>query len=204
MIGLISGSAIQVGAAKIEAFRISLEEARKYNFWVPKSMAVFPGEYVRLFINGELMMSDTPMERRTNVEFVVNANGHVLIAGLGLGMIVNALREKIKDGDVTQITIIEKEQDVVDMIRPFLHEIEKECQINYITADILEYKPEKGSKFDSIYFDIWPDISPENLPEIAKLHMRFRNYLNRANPNKWMGSWMAGHLRKMRLKEYQS
>ena len=45
-----------------------------------------PGRYARLFVNGTMFMSDTPMERNTNYAVVRNAHGNVLIAGLGIGL----------------------------------------------------------------------------------------------------------------------
>lgn len=49
---------------------------------------VNPGNYVRLMHRGEVVMSDTYMEKRTNSGFCANAYGDVLIGGLGIGMII--------------------------------------------------------------------------------------------------------------------
>mgnify|MGYP000786328328 FL=1 len=39
-------------------------------------------------------MSDTPMEKETNRDFVHNAHGNVLIGGLGIGLIILAIQNK--------------------------------------------------------------------------------------------------------------
>ncbi len=44
-----------------------------------------PGKYRRLSNNGEVVMSNTPMEINTCMEFIERATGRVLINGLGLG-----------------------------------------------------------------------------------------------------------------------
>lgn len=152
------------------------------------------GHYTRLHINNELMMSDTPMERISNNDFARKANGKVLIAGLGLGMIIQAIIDK---EDVTEIVVIEKYQDVIDLVEPKI----KSDKLKVICADIDKWKPTNGEKFDVIYFDIWADISVENLEHIKKLHNRFKNLVNRNNPKCYMNSWMKEYLQKEKRKE---
>jgi len=62
-----------------------------------------PGRYARLHVGHVLMMSDTDMERRSNVQVVQQARGHVLIAGLG--MILHPILAK---PEVTRVTVVEK------------------------------------------------------------------------------------------------
>lgn len=155
------------------------------------------GTYTRLIVNGQLYMSDTPMEKRTNVEFVIKATGDVLIAGLGLGLIVHPLAAK---PDVTSITIIEKYQDVIDLIAPTLP---KNVKINIICADIFEWVPEKGQKWNTIYFDIWPTICTENLDEMKILHNKFKFRVKR-DGNHWMSSWVKDLLVNRRRRENNS
>lgn len=63
------------------------------------------GKYVSLKHNGDLLMSNTEMEERTNEEFVTKAHGNVLIGGLGIGMIVLAIQDILQ---VEKISVIEK------------------------------------------------------------------------------------------------
>ena len=84
------------GIARIERFNISKENSKKYNLLCtmngePYFMRIEDGNYVRLWVDGVLMMSDTHMERYTNQFFIDNAHGDVMIAGLGVGLILNAL-----------------------------------------------------------------------------------------------------------------
>lgn len=155
------------------------------------------GDYVKLYVNGTLMMSDTPMEKRTNTDFIDNAHGDVMIAGLGIGLILHNLEEKVKTGEVTSITVYEKYQDVIDLVSPYY----KHLPLTVKCADILEYKPPKDETYDTIYFDIWPTIDTDNLKEIKLLHNRWKF---RKRKGGWMDSWVKKFLQNENRKSYGS
>lgn len=146
-----------------------------------------PGTYVKLIDTktNSLLMSDTPMELRTNSEFINKAHGQILIGGLGLGIVLLAIQDK---PEVRGITVVEKHQKLVDFI---LARIPYNEKVVVYTRDIFEFIPhDEDVKYDTIYFDIWNDLSASNYPETKTLHKRFRKYLNRKeNPNVWMDSW---------------
>jgi hypothetical protein len=149
------------------------------------------GKYVRLYINGELVMSDTGLEKESNYPFVNYSNGKILIAGLGIGLIIKNILNK---ENINEIIVIEKYQDVIDLVSPkFI-----DPRIKYICEDIFEWKPNKNEKFDTIYFDIWSEISEDNLIDIKKLHNKFKYYLNRDNPYHYMNSWMKEYLQRLK------
>lgn len=188
-----------LGVAKVKKFTITEEEAKRNNMFMfvnfePYFMRVHAGEYVKLSVNGELMMSDTDMERLTNNDFVSSAHGEVMIAGLGIGLVLEALREKCKTGEVTRIVVYEKYQDVIDLVAWRYKDLPLEVRY----ADILEYKPAKGEMYDTIYFDIWPTICDDNLNDIAKLHQRWKF---RKRKGGYMDSWMCHYLRARRASE---
>jgi spermidine synthase len=140
------------------------------------------------------MMSDTDMEHRTNWTACNKARGKVMIAGLGLGMILTAI---LKKPEVESVLVVEKYQDVIDLVSPHFNS----PKLSIICADILDWKPAKGMKFDAIYFDVWPDICTDNLKQINLLHHRFKYFLNRENPSCWMGSWCQELLRAKKRQE---
>lgn len=152
------------------------------------------GDYIKLYVGNTLMMSDTKMERDTNFEFVYQAKGDVFIAGLGIGLIIHNLKDKIKKGIVKSITVIEISQDVIDLVSEYFKDIE----IKYICGDVLEYKPKKDEFYDTIFFDIWPLISSDNLSEMSILHRRFARHKRAGG---WMGSWCQNECRKLRRDE---
>jgi spermidine synthase len=155
-----------------------------------------PGTYATLRLTNDagesqIMMSDFHYERVTCEEVVRRAHGDVLIAGLGLGMILHPI---LNIEAVRSVTVIEKFQDVVDLVLPTIPVSEK---LQVVLGDICTWKPPRGQRYDVIWFDIWPDIEPTRLPEMTRLHRRFRRRLNRANPECWMESWHRRETRRL-------
>lgn len=148
------------------------------------------GDYVQLNVGGVLMMTDTYHEQHTNYDVVHHSKGHVFIAGLGIGMICHAIAAK---REVKKITILEKSQGVIDLVAPTLT---KKCEV--IQGDIFDHKPAKDTKYNTIYFDIWPNICTDNLAEMGKLHRRFRRHLA---PEGWLDSWCRNTLKAKQRQE---
>jgi len=144
-----------------------------------------PGTFVKLVhkSTGTIMMSDTQMERNTNKWFIWAANGDVLIGGLGLGMILLAAQEK---EEVKSITVVELHQEIIDLVAS---QLPLNGKASVICGDVFEWYPPKGTKYDTIYFDIWNDSGGDNYEDMKKLNRRFARRLNRDNPDCWMSSW---------------
>jgi spermidine synthase len=190
---------VQIGTTRVEHFTVSDTESA-FSFLRASinrhrgETGVHSGRYVRLYVNGQLMMSDTHMERNTNYEVIRNAKGDVLIAGLGIGLIILPIARK---PEVASVTVIEKHADVIRAVQPPLLEVlgPDASKLKVIHADIFEWKPEKGTRFDTAYFDIWADICTDNLEQIARLHQRYKAYLK---GQRWMGSWQREHLKAIK------
>lgn len=177
----------RIGEAEVSHFTVdrnaSMISALRYNY-VP------PGEYVRLRVGGQFVMSDTPMERTSNMEVARRAHGRVLIFGLGLGMILGPILAK---EDVESVLVVELSQDVIDLVGPaWAHH-----KLIIAQGDARRYWAEPGT-FNVIYFDIWPVRDEANLPEMATLHRRAWRWLDRADPERWVGSWYQRELRAQR------
>ena len=189
------------GVAEVSAFSLTDKDCFWHNLHKLSDGYDFAtlrgGQYVRLVVDNVLMMSDTDMEKRTNRIFIEKAHGDVMIAGLGIGLILRNLEDKVKSGEVTSITIYEKYQDVIDLVAPYY----KHLPLVIKCADILEYVPPKEETYDTIYFDIWPTISTDNLADIRKLHNRWKFH---KRPNGWMDSWMKKFLQNERAKDNRS
>jgi spermidine synthase len=150
------------------------------------------GTYARLRVNGQLMMTDTPMEKRTNLEIIEKARGRVLIAGLGIGMILRAI---VKKSEVTHITVLEKYQDVVDLVLPQF----TDARLEVIVDDVFQWEPPTDTpKYNTIYFDIWPDSLVECLPEMDALYKRYRPLLAKGG---WMDSWTYKKLKQKKASD---
>ena len=120
-------------------------------------------KYARLLIGGRVYMTDAEFERRTNRDFMTRAHGDVLIAGLGIGLILDPLFEKC-----TSVTVIEKYPDVISLVAKHFP------RATVIHADIFEWNPPAGSSWDTIYFDIWPGIGDQEVADGKKLERRFK------------------------------
>jgi len=161
-----------------------------------ESMGLKAGDYVKLVDknSNQIVMSDTAMERRTNGEFLRNANGHVLIGGLGIGMILLAVQEK---PEVQSVTVIEKFSEIIELLTPSLPINDK---VKIINADVFTWKPTQ--KYDTIYMDIWNVISSDYWPEHVKLSRKYSHYINRDNPNFWYGSWRKKDFKPEKQRAY--
>jgi len=140
-----------------------------------------------------MMMSDTPMERQTNIDFIRASKGDVLIAGLGIGMVLWPLIHK---EEVSSITVIELHPEIIKMIEPIFAPLAKEqgIELKVICDSIFDWKLPQGAMWDTIYFDIWNDICGDNYDEMKVLHRRFSR---RRPPGGWMGSWRKADVREV-------
>jgi hypothetical protein len=174
------------GTAKIEHFTISPKEAglsalRAALNGRPSSM-VTPGRHARLLVDGEIMMSDTRMEKDSNVHLVEMARGHLLLGGLGLGMVVWPLLAK--KPALHSLTILEINPDVISLAGRHLP---RDNRLEIIQADVFKWSPSKRlPKFNSVYFDIWPNICTSNRSEANKLYSRALSWMA---PRAWIGNW---------------
>ncbi len=156
-----------------------------------------PGTHVALIESKDLglldrtvWMSTHEAEKTTQAEFVAKARGRVLIAGFGLGMVTEAVLSK---SEVTAVTVVEKNPEVTNIMSPWIDDLEhrhRAKRFNIAYADIFTYKP--ASRFDSIYFDIWPTITPKNMVGMIRLRRRYRRSLK---PGGWMGCWAEAECR---------
>ena len=103
--------------------------------------------YTVLFNEHHNIMQDTTREYREHEQFLKDAHGDVLIAGLGLGMVNQSLMD---NPNVNSVTIIEKYQDVINMVWKHCPKNDKVCLVH---EDIYEWRPDK--KFDMGWFDSW-------------------------------------------------
>lgn len=180
-------------------------------------MSIKPGVYSMLKVDGELMMTDTPHEIRTNLDIIKNARGDVLIAGLGLGMVLVPL---LLNRRVRSVTVIEKSKGVIKLVKPRIQKWRehqgvgsKSTPLYILNFDIFEWDP-GALTWDVIYFDIWPTIGKENLVGGNKLKKKFKKSLRKGG---WMGVWVEkeikayarqtsrelAHIRKMQKKRMQ-
>lgn len=166
------------GNWKIEKFTVS-KDAAKWEAIKNGIRAVEAGDYTRLMYGRDVIMSDTNTEMDDHAEIFRQAKGHVLINGLGIGMILQAVIEK---PEVTKVTVIEKCNGVLELVADH-YKGKYGDKLEIINADAFEYKPPKGVRYGAVWHDIWTFIASENYEGMKKLH---RKYGRRCD---WQGSW---------------
>lgn len=137
------------------------------------------GTYTALRHRGDIVMSDTPDEIRDHLDAIFNARGHCLVAGLGLGLVAQAVASK---PNVARVTIVEKSPDVIKLVAPWLRGKFGD-RVEIVEADVFTWAPPRGSKFGMAWFDVWDSICRDNVEEMKRLHRKF------ARRAEWKGSW---------------
>lgn len=162
-----------------------VQQLMALNAGLPAPVSYAP--YSALAIGGEVFMSDTPLEHWTNRELVERAAGHVLIAGLGLGMLLPVLFEK---RDVASITVVEKSTEVIKLVAPWYYELAP-VRFGVIHADAWEFfAASRQDSYDTIYLDIWPNMESVT-EESDALEGLARPSLREGG---WLGVWIRDEL----------
>lgn len=188
------------GNARVTHRRISAEAAR-FDVLRASMKGYAPcreGTICQLFVDGDMMMSDGGNEHETNREVVFRAQGDVLIAGLGIGMVLIPILCK---PEVRTVTVLEKSSGVIELVEIPVRRhlgLPVKSKLTVIKADAFKWQPSKGVCFDTIYLDIWPDICTDNLKDITKLK---RHFARRLRPGGWMGAWVEHKLRRLKRHE---
>lgn len=176
----------QSGDWKIEKFIVSKEEASFHNIRAKFSFGgggrtIQEGEYTKIVRNRTIVMSDTPAEIRDHSYFVHKAEGNVLVNGLGLGWIVEALLQK---PGIKTIVVIEKSSDVIKLVKQHYYDkCPKNKYLIIVHADAFDFKPQKGQRFNAVWHDIWDNICGDNVEDMKKLHRKYGRHCD------WQGSW---------------
>lgn len=147
-----------------------------------------PGTYTKLKRGSVTVMSDTPDEMHDHYEIVRRATGHVLINGLGLGMVLAAV---LRRPSVERVTVVEVDSDVISLVG----EHYASDRLEIINASAFDYQPPNGVRYGAVWHDIWDELSADNLPEMTKLK---RKYGRRTD---WQGCWGEGICRHHKRQE---
>ena len=99
----------------------------------------------RLLIANRGWMVDDPPHWWAMEEHAQFYHGHVLCAGLGLGLMVHTLSA---NPEVTRITVVEREKDVIDLVAPLV----PQDKLHVVHGDFWEYR---GRQPDGVLFDLF-------------------------------------------------
>lgn len=176
----------QSGSWRIEEFTVTPDQAAFENIrarWRASARGIEAGEYTRLMRKSVVVMSDTPAEMDDHAAFVEEACGNVLIAGLGLGMVLDGL---LRNPSVQTVTVLEVSPDVIALTAPVY---ESDGRVTIVQADVFAWRPEstlqklKADLFDFAWFDIWDAICADNVAQFKELDVAY------ANSVRYRGYW---------------
>lgn len=142
------------------------EETTERNWHIYRSMKNEPYDNHTVLIKDACpmpIMQDSQAEYNEHQWLWDNATGDVLIGGLGIGMVNQAL---IDNPDVTSVTIVELEQDVADLV--WAH-CAKDDTFTLVMADFETWAPPAGSSFDTVWGDTWILDNPITLQQYRTL-----------------------------------
>jgi hypothetical protein len=184
------------GRWRVERFRVTTEDCARAarsarlvfiggraRFLWQATPADEPGIYTRLLRDGQVIMSDTPVERAAYQAVVAAARGHVHISGLGLGAVALACLLK---PEVEHVTVVECSPDVLALVGAHYLDRFGESRLTLLQGDALTYAPSPTATYGAVWHDIWDDINPRNLSQMRALHARFEGRTD------WQGSWSRG------------
>ncbi len=144
-----------------------------------------PGWYTQLRHDRRgVVMSDTPDEMRDHYEAVLRAKGHVLLNGLGIGMVLAGI---LKRDGVECVTVAEIDADVIALVGPrYL----KDKRVEIVCASAFDYLPPKGVRYGAVWHDIWDDLCADNLPQMTRLKRKYGRLTD------WQGCWGESWIRR--------
>lgn len=91
-------------------------------------------------------MVDDPPHLWANASYAEQASGKVLLAGLGLGLVNHELE---KNPLVTDVTVVEIEQNVASLVAPYLPK-----RTVVVVDDFFNFVKKVSTKFDTVLMDI--------------------------------------------------
>ena len=111
--------------------------------------------YLALTENNNIWMSLNPNEIETMKPYIKRGKGRVLVLGLGMGYVPFMLANK---DDVRSVTIIEKDQNIIDLFNALIWpSFTHKEKIKIIKDDAINFtaKRENIQQFDYIFADLW-------------------------------------------------
>ncbi len=117
----------------------------------------------------KLWMSDTPQEYVTNRQEITRVRGHVLVGGLGLGLVLKQMHESKRR--ITQVTVVDLSENLIQLIGPQLTDGRFRFPLELVRGDIRDtstwktwnpktrkFKAGAYPVYDTAYLDIWPTL----------------------------------------------
>lgn len=133
---------------------IIFDENRELNDWMVLRALDKPYESICLWQKDKLWMLDSPSEANTIDPYALKARGNVCTFGLGIGYFIFMAN---LNPNVTSITVIEKQQEVVDLFKQDIYpQLRLTKPLEILVGDGLDYYHQDFlDKFDYVFVDMW-------------------------------------------------
>lgn len=144
-----------------------------------------PGRYTRLSRGATVFMTDGHEEWWTQRRAIAEAcrrGGHVLVTGLGLGVVVESML-RTPGSRVERVTVLEASADVIRLVAPHLLAAHGD-RLEILHADAFAWRPPADAHYTVVWHDIWPNpYAAANAAEMDRLEARFADRCD------WQGVW---------------
>ena len=151
--------------------------------------SISPGNYTVLYRNFGTnawlnIMQDTEQEYGEHDWLASRMSGHVLLAGLGIGMIHIPL---LASSDVTSVTVVEKEQDVIDLV---WDDCAKDSGFTLVCDDIHTWDPDASdglptTSWDVGWFDTWLTHEESLDSYMNRINQKYGSYVSEIGGWEW-------------------
>ena len=149
-----------------------------------------PGKYTRLRRGNTVFMTDLYDEwwtQRIAIREALKRGGHLLITGLGLGLILESILNA-PDSPVEHITVVDFSKDVIKLVVPHLTTLYP-GKLDIVWGDAFTWRPPEGAHYDLVWHDIWPNpYAPDAITEMEQLEARYAACCD------WQGCWPNEYL----------
>jgi len=130
-----------------------------------------PGMYTALVHKHDgINMIDSPVLIQDQQEVIADASGHIVVCGLGLGVVVGFL---VDMDDVEKITVIENDQDVINLVW-HAYSMNNKCSIRFADAKTMSAQQmDLLGKIDRVWLDLWNTDEATTVPERWSVYQKW-------------------------------
>lgn len=172
-------------------------EINKTNYAEHTPLSYFEEEFVypAVIENDTIWMSIIPHEINTMKQPIQNANGRVLVLGLGLGYYLFHISNK---KEVKSIDVVEIDDRIISLFNKYLlNKFANKTKIHIIHDDAIKYLKSNQKQYDYIFSDIWHNVGDGEM-----LYLEIKSFENKYLDTKfdyWIETSILAMLRRQTL-----
>lgn len=136
--------------------------------------------YYQLTRDNKTVVMDTgDFEKLTNKYFLDNANGDVIVFGVGMGFVIFPL---LQDPTITSIKIVEYDQEIIDYVGGIIKQNDVNNKVTIVQGNVKTYYQEvTNEQYDFVYIDYWDYLTPEAYNEMAQYPTLYQGFKKDSN-----------------------